>query len=234
VQDDRSNIVVFGYDCEKTKVLKAQLQSDELEVTSFTDPTQFSAALRSNNIDLAIILLKMPVTDCFVLIENTKTNYPYIPVLLMTQNVIMKIGQARKLNCNNKRILATVVRSEIEKKLSTEKCSKDPLTRTEKKVLSFLLDGSSNKEIARRLSRSVRTIEDHRAHIMRKLGVENIVDLVRAASSYDNIYEIKPAITLNPKRKKQTSSVMPISFMIFLLDFVRLTSMTALMLMAEL
>ena len=55
------------------------------------------------------------------------------------------------------------------------------LTKTEKLVLDQLMQGKSNKEIARGLGRSVRTIEDHRSHIMRKLGVDNIVDLTRKA-----------------------------------------------------
>jgi PAS domain S-box-containing protein len=55
------------------------------------------------------------------------------------------------------------------------------LTKTEKIILEHLMQGKSNKEIARGLGRSVRTIEDHRSHIMRKLGVDNIVDLTRKA-----------------------------------------------------
>jgi PAS domain S-box-containing protein len=58
------------------------------------------------------------------------------------------------------------------------------LTPTEMKILKILLTGKSNKEIAYRLDRSVRTIEDHRANIMRKLDVDNIVDLTRKALEY--------------------------------------------------
>jgi len=57
------------------------------------------------------------------------------------------------------------------------------LTRTEMKVLRFILDGISNKEIANLLHRSVRTIEIHRSHIMRKLGADNLVDLVKRAAA---------------------------------------------------
>ncbi|MHC4882080.1 MAG: response regulator transcription factor [Planctomycetota bacterium] len=57
-----------------------------------------------------------------------------------------------------------------------------PLTKTEKIVLRLILDGMSNKGIAYALKRSERTIEVHRSHIMRKLNVDNIVDLVKRAS----------------------------------------------------
>lgn len=58
------------------------------------------------------------------------------------------------------------------------------LTKTEQKVLGILLQGKSNKEIARALKRSVRTIEDHRSKIMRKLEVDNAFDLTKKVLEY--------------------------------------------------
>ena len=55
------------------------------------------------------------------------------------------------------------------------------LSKTENAILNQLMQGMSNKEIAYQSGRSVRTIEDHRAHIMQKLGVDNIVDLTQKA-----------------------------------------------------
>lgn len=51
------------------------------------------------------------------------------------------------------------------------------LTEAEAAVLKLLLTGLSNKEIAVRLKRSQRTVEQHRASIMAKLNAKNIVDL---------------------------------------------------------
>jgi DNA-binding NarL/FixJ family response regulator len=48
------------------------------------------------------------------------------------------------------------------------------------------MQGMSNKEIAYKSGRSVRTIEDHRSSIMRKLGVDNIVDLTQKALNLSN------------------------------------------------
>jgi DNA-binding CsgD family transcriptional regulator len=42
--------------------------------------------------------------------------------------------------------------------------------------------GKGNKEIAHILDRSIRTVEDHRANIMLKLGADNIVDLIKKVS----------------------------------------------------
>jgi Response regulator containing a CheY-like receiver domain and an HTH DNA-binding domain len=48
----------------------------------------------------------------------------------------------------------------------------------EREVLQLLAEGKSNKEISDTLNLSIKTVETHRANIMRKLGFRNITDLV--------------------------------------------------------
>jgi FixJ family two-component response regulator len=56
---------------------------------------------------------------------------------------------------------------------------REPLTRREREVLEQVASGASNKEAGRTLGISPRTIEDHRANIMKKLGAKNAADLIR-------------------------------------------------------
>jgi two-component system response regulator TtrR len=53
------------------------------------------------------------------------------------------------------------------------------LTQSERRVLGLVIDGKSNKAIASMLNRSKRTVEVHRANAMRKLDVDNVIDLVK-------------------------------------------------------
>jgi two-component system response regulator DegU len=55
------------------------------------------------------------------------------------------------------------------------------LTKKEKEILRMVIDGKQNKDIADSFSKSVRTIETHRFNIMKKLGVNNGVDMVNKA-----------------------------------------------------
>ncbi len=48
-------------------------------------------------------------------------------------------------------------------------------------VLRLLAEGHATREIARRLSLSVKTVETHRAEIMRRLGIRDLAGLVRYA-----------------------------------------------------
>ena len=52
------------------------------------------------------------------------------------------------------------------------------LSKREKEILRMVVDGKHNKQIADVLDKSVRTIETHRFNIMKKLGVNNAVDMV--------------------------------------------------------
>ena len=54
-----------------------------------------------------------------------------------------------------------------------------PFSRRERDVLVHLAEGATNKEIAQRLELSARTVEGHRASIMRKAGVKSAAQLVR-------------------------------------------------------
>ncbi len=53
------------------------------------------------------------------------------------------------------------------------------LSGKEKKVLGLIVNGLSNSGIANELLISVKTVETHRANIMKKLEVHNLVDLVK-------------------------------------------------------
>ena len=53
------------------------------------------------------------------------------------------------------------------------------LTERERQVLDLVMQGLHNRQIAAQLGISPRTVEVHKARVMEKLGVSNVVDLVR-------------------------------------------------------
>jgi len=57
----------------------------------------------------------------------------------------------------------------------------DSLTNREQEITQLLAEGRSNKEVATKLCISTRTVENHRASIMKKLRCRSMADLVRYA-----------------------------------------------------
>ncbi|MGX4769518.1 response regulator transcription factor [Bradyrhizobium guangdongense] len=55
----------------------------------------------------------------------------------------------------------------------------EPLTAREGDVLALLAAGLTNKEVARRMHLSARTVEGYRASILKKAGARNVTDLLR-------------------------------------------------------
>lgn len=61
------------------------------------------------------------------------------------------------------------------------------ITKREKEILTLLLSGKGNKEIAEALDISKRTAEVHRFNLMKKLKVKNLIELSNKATEYSLI-----------------------------------------------
>ncbi len=57
------------------------------------------------------------------------------------------------------------------------------LTERELQVLRLIVDGLTNKQIAEHLCISPKTVENHRGNIMAKLGLHDVIDMVKYAIS---------------------------------------------------
>lgn len=126
----------------------------------------------------------------FELKIETQSFAPWLPVLLVTGYgdipMAVKALKMGALNFLEKPLEMQSFLSAVESALDGTAAFDPPvgkkLTRTEMRVLRLILDGKSNKEIARLLHRAMRTIEWHRDNIMCKLGVNNTIELVKQAA----------------------------------------------------
>jgi len=74
-----------------------------------------------------------------------------------------------------------VIKNLVERSSTKSGSSLGFLTQREREILKLIAEGNSNKKAAKILSISVRTVENHRLRITRKVGVSNTVSLVRYA-----------------------------------------------------
>jgi DNA-binding NarL/FixJ family response regulator len=61
------------------------------------------------------------------------------------------------------------------------KFSHNRITSREREIIQLLAEGKRSKEIASSSGISIKTVETHRANVMRKLEIHNVSELVRYA-----------------------------------------------------
>jgi two-component system response regulator FixJ len=167
------------------------LESARYECISFTDAFECLSKFNARSCDLLVTDVQIPGMDGIELLHRAKKIAPWIPIIVMTSYADIPVAvQALKEGAFDfiekpfevEQFLDVVDLALKQNQINDSSVGK-PLTKTERIVLRLILDGMSNKGIAYTLKRSERTIEVHRSHIMRKLNVDNIVDLVKRASS---------------------------------------------------
>jgi FixJ family two-component response regulator len=166
------------------------LRREGYKVRSFPDANRCLQRLQIRSCDLLITDVRMPGIDGIELVRSAKRIAPWMPVLVITGygDIPMAIRAVKAGAVEfiekplQKQSFISAVQAAIKQQDLTNFLKGRSLTKKEIAVLRLILQGSSNKEMAEVLHRSIRTIEDHRQHIMRKLDVDNIVDLVKRAS----------------------------------------------------
>jgi two-component system response regulator DegU len=155
--------------------------------------------------DVAIVDLQMPVMDGAETCENIIDKYPGVKIIILTMHDsdkyvlhMMEMGVHAFLLKNTEpdeleKALHAVVEKDfyhnewvvsiMRKNVRAQRpnFSNDELTDREKQIVQLVCRELSSKQIADKLSVSERTIENHRATIMKKLSVKNTIGLVHYA-----------------------------------------------------
>jgi len=144
--------------------------------------------------DLVIQDYRMPGSNSLIVINQIKIKYPSIKLILLTglhSNSVFKQALASKAHAIlvkdissedllnsikwvmlGKRVLSPCVQ-EVNSKLEPE------ITSKEFQILELIFEGFNSNEMAKKLNRSAKTIENHRYNLMQKLGVKNVAGLMR-------------------------------------------------------
>ncbi len=157
----------------------------------FEDADSCLERLAIDKCDVLLTDVRMPEKGGIELLVEVKRSLPWLPVLMITSyaDIPMSVEavKAGAFNFIEKpldgQMLLDAVETALRESDLTNILRGKLLTKTEAVILNLILQGRSNRGIAHILHRSVRTIEDHRNHIMRKLDVDNVVDLVKRATA---------------------------------------------------
>ena len=174
------------------------LRAADFEVKGFSSAQAFLASLPDSSLSCVITDVRMPDMSGIELIRRLKDLKVDVPVIVITGHGDVALAvEAMKLGAtdffekpfNDDLLLASVrgalqeqahntkrhaERAEIEQRLAR-------LSAREKDVLTGLIEGRANKQIAFDLGISPRTVEIYRANLMTKMQADSLSDLVRMA-----------------------------------------------------
>lgn len=193
--NNKTNSQVFVVDDDSCirDSLCMYLKKARFECTCFENVDDCLKHLRQHHCDLLITDVVMPEKTGLDLLDEIKRIAPWVPVLVMTSYsevpVAIKAVKAGAVDFVEKPLdienFMLLVQSTIKQNDLNNFLRGKPLTKTEKIILNMVLQGKANKEIASILHRSIRTVEVHRSHIMHKLDVHSVVDLVKRVAAMD-------------------------------------------------
>lgn len=181
-------------------------QQDDIEVIGeAADGVEAFKSILSLKPDIAVIDISIPKLNGIDLAVKLKQESPETKIIILTMHkseefVIMALqagvkGYVLKDNALEELIQSIetvdqgniflsqgvtqlVVNGYLKSIPNGEGTKSNPISSREREILQLLAEGKSNKEISDILSLSIKTVETHRANIMRKLGFKNIIDLV--------------------------------------------------------
>lgn len=170
------------------------------------------ALIKSDSPDVAIIDLQMPVMDGAEACEAILSKYPEVKIIILTMHDseryilhMMEMGVHAFLLKNTEPeeleeaiqsviekdfyhndLVASVLRKNVKERKPGQRpaFSSSELSEREKEIVVLVCKELTIKEIGHKLSLSEHTVKNHRVNIMQKVGVNNMVGLVKYA--YDS------------------------------------------------
>ena len=116
-------------------------------------------------------------------IDVLRYERPETPLIVVSESVTglaavscLRAGAEDLVLRKNLKRLPSAITSAIEKRAALGK-----LTSRQVEVLRLVAEGHRTREIADRLQLSVKTVESHRGEVMKRLGIHDVVSLVRYA-----------------------------------------------------
>jgi FixJ family two-component response regulator len=191
-------IFLVDDDAGVLKALSRLLRARGYEVRSFASPQEFLACHDAAVPGCAVLDVAMPGLDGLALQQKLTAEGSHRPVIFITgkgdiptsvramkagaidfltkpisdNDLLEAIARAQEQDAKSRRSHAEL--ASIQAKITT-------LTPREREVLTHVITGRLNKQIAGDLGTVEKTIKVHRGRVMEKLGVRTVADLVRLA-----------------------------------------------------
>ena len=191
-----STVYIVDDDPTVLESLQNALRSDGILVRPYHSAEQFILEFRPHHTACLIVDLQMPGMTGMELIEWLRGRRIEMPVIVLSGHgnipaVVesMKLGAAEFLEKPaDDHVLVNMVRELLQSEITrSDEMAKTQeirdrfatLTGREKELVELLATGLSSKQIAARLGIALKTVENHRTHLLAKTRAANVASLVR-------------------------------------------------------
>jgi FixJ family two-component response regulator len=191
-------VFIVDDDARVNKALSRLMRVKGYDVRSYTSPREFLIDHDAAVPGCAVLDVSMPGLDGLELQQALTAEGARRAVIFITGRGdiptsvrAMKAGAVDFLTkpVSNKELLAAIARAEeqdtksrqLHAELASIEAKISTLTPRERQVLTQVVSGRLNKQIAHDLGTVEKTIKFHRGAVMKKLGVRTVADLVRLA-----------------------------------------------------
>jgi two-component system, chemotaxis family, CheB/CheR fusion protein len=199
-QDATTAVTVFVVDDDRDtrEAMQVLLSDAGYRVKAFGSASAFLSAHNAGERGCLITDVRMPGMNGLEMLARLAAMGSKIPAVIITgQGDIAMAVEAMRAGANDfiekpvdpETLLTSVSRAFEQAATPAERSARRAeaamriagLTKREREVMRLVVAGRPNKEIATRLRINQRTVESHRATVMKKLRVRSLSDLVRLA-----------------------------------------------------
>jgi len=188
-------VVIIDDDDSVREALLFLMKSMALQAVAFSSARDFLSKYENDVPGCIVSDIRMPGTSGLALQQELLDRGSTTPIIFITGHgdIPMAVEAIKKgaedfltkpfcdqklLDCINLAIEKDSCRRNEQKKIQSINSRLATLTRREQQVLEMVTSGKSNKAIADALNLSHRTIEVHRSHVMEKMKVGTLADLL--------------------------------------------------------
>jgi two-component system response regulator FixJ len=184
--------------------LRLYFARQEVDTTGFPAAADFLTAIgKAQRFDCIVSDVRMPGMSGLELVHHLKEQDIAVPIILITGHgdvdmavAAIKVGAFDFIEkpFDEVRLLASI-RNAVEQgrerdadatEVESLQTRFNTLSPRQREVMDLAVAGLSNKEIGTRLKISPKTVENHRAWVMERIGARNIAELVRIAMKVQN------------------------------------------------
>jgi FixJ family two-component response regulator len=192
-------VFVLDDDPEMVKALTRLLRAKQFEVRGFASVRTFLEAYRAEDAACLVLDVAMPELDGLELQRHLTHKGILIPIIFLTGHgdipMSVRAIKAGATDFLTKPVDAAALVQAVRAALATAEARRREtaetaalaarlatLTPREREVMEHVVTGQLNKQIAADLGTGEQNIKVHRRHVMDKMGIQSLADLVRAAA----------------------------------------------------